>query len=93
MGLKHPGHAHNLASPRAQRKSRYLHFSPAADAEGGGASPTHSVYRCIVTGSHNPGLGEGSEVILDALQRLWDPQVWIILMRSGGHFAGAVFRG
>ena len=87
--LKLPGHAHN-ASPRSgvQKKSQYLHFSP-ADAVGG-ASPTHSIYRCIVAGS---GTELGSEVILDALRGLKEARVWIILMRSGGHFAGAVFRG
>ena len=31
--------------------------------------------------------------LLHAIADLTKPQVWIILMRSGGHFAGAVFHG
>ena len=34
-----------------------------------------------------------SSDLLDSLINLTQPQVWIILMRAGGHFAGAVFRG
>ena len=31
--------------------------------------------------------------LVELLGSLREPQVWIILMRSGGHFAGAVFKG
>jgi len=34
-----------------------------------------------------------STVLLELLSGLRQAQVWVILMRSGGHFAGAVFRG
>ena len=83
--LKQPGHTHSF-----RRSSPYLHFSPSNDPVGV-ASPTHSVYRCIVTANHAPEVG--SEVVQDLLRKLEGAQVWIILMRSGGHFAAAVFRG
>ena len=31
--------------------------------------------------------------LVELLGSLRETQVWIVLMRSGGHFAGAVFRG
>ena len=87
--LKSTGHTHSrpVGSPR---KSLYLHFFPASSAGEGGVPPTHSVYRCILTSTR---ARTGSEVTQDTLKALGDTQVWIILMRSGGHFAGAVFRG
>ena len=69
--------------------SPYLHFSAGNSA----GSHAHFVYRCIVCNrSGGGGMGSGEE-LQRSLQRLGQPQVWLILMRSGGHFAGAVFRG
>ena len=75
---------HGALQGKGADRSPYLHFS---SEEGS----THSIYRCIIPGSQSnmePGHDLGH-----ALQALREPQMWIILMRSGGHFAGAVFKG
>ena len=39
---------------------------------------------------------QGTDVessLVDQLGGLRQPQVWVILMKAGGHFAGAVFNG
>jgi hypothetical protein len=69
---------------RGSSKSPFLNFSDEAGS-------THSIYRCILPGSQSSM--ESRHDLERALQALREPQVWIILMRSGGHFAGAVFRG
>ena len=79
----------NLASLYSKKqgggKSPYLYFSV------GIGKPIYSIFRSIVTDSHS-GM-ESSQQLCLALRTLETPQVWIILLRSGGHFAGAVFRG
>lgn len=62
--------------------SPYVHFSHAS-----AQSHTYSIYRCIVG---RTGVEQSHDQVLHSLR---EPQVWLILMRSGGHFAGAVFRG
>lgn len=47
----------------------------------------YAVYRSILTGMKRGG------VSLEAIKNVKKEQVWIVLMRSGGHFAGAVFNG
>ena len=66
-------------------KSPYIHFTV------GDTGLSHSVFRCIVADSHSSEAGECD--LRTALRCLKNPQVWIILIRSGGHFAGAVFKG
>ncbi len=46
-----------------------------------------AVYRSTVTRAKRGGAK------VEAIKSLTNEQVWIVLMRSGGHFAGAVFRG
>ncbi len=46
-----------------------------------------AVYRSTVTRAKRGGAK------VEAIKSLINEQVWIVLMRSGGHFAGAVFRG
>ncbi len=46
-----------------------------------------AIYRSLVTRVKRGG------ATLEAIKSLTNDQVWIILMRSGGHFAGAVFKG
>ena len=47
----------------------------------------YAVYRSILTRAKRGGAN------VEAVRNLKDEQVWIVLMRSGGHFAGAVFNG
>ena len=52
------------------------------------------LYRNIVTNLKAAEvLTSTTSDLLNSLTSLAQPQVWIILMRAGGHFAGAVFRG
>lgn len=52
----------------------------------------HAIYRCLLTNSKD--LRNTTEHDLrQSLRQLTLPGIWIVLMRSGGHFAGAVFRG
>lgn len=47
----------------------------------------YGLYRSVLTGMKRDG------VSLEAIRAIKNEQTWIVLMRSGGHFAGAVFRG
>ena len=52
------------------------------------------VYRALVTNLKPSEVRSSlSSDLLSALNCLTQPQVWIVLMRAGGHFAGAVFKG
>jgi hypothetical protein len=51
----------------------------------------HAIYRVLVTNSKDVDLSV--DELKQAMIDLTIPQFWIILMRSGGHFAGAVFKG
>lgn len=54
----------------------------------------YAVYRSLVTNLKPAAVRDSpSSDLLGSLVSLVQPQVWIILMRAGGHFAGAVFRG
>jgi hypothetical protein len=56
----------------------------------------YAVYRSLVTNLKPAavrGSSMSSDFLLGSLVSLTQPQVWVILMRAGGHFAGAVFRG
>ena len=90
------------SSQRDLSKSPYLHFSSSSSSSSSSPTtsggPTHSVYRCIVSSSPSPHSSSEQESdhkeLTRALQALGgEPQVWILLMRSGGHFAGAIFKG
>ena len=41
----------------------------------------------------SPQASLSGTTLVELLGSLRETQVWIILMRSGGHFAGAVFKG
>jgi len=49
----------------------------------------YSLFRKALSHTHSPISGSS---LYRALSEFLKPQVWIILMRSGGHFAGAVYR-
>ncbi len=50
----------------------------------------YSLFRSVLP---QPQSGRASSSVYESLAGFLKPQVWIILMRSGGHFAGAVYRG
>ena len=53
-----------------------------------------AVYKNLVINHKIAGVRNSTTPdLLNSLSSLAQPQVWIILMRAGGHFAGAVFRG
>lgn len=53
-----------------------------------------AIYRSLVTNLKPAAVRDiSSSDLLGSLVNLTQPQVWIVLMRAGGHFAGAVFRG
>lgn len=53
-----------------------------------------AVYKNIITNHKTTEVRNlTTSDLLSLLPSLAQPQVWIILMRAGGHFAGAVFRG
>lgn len=72
--------------------SPFLYFTPGGTTSDSRVrSHTHSLYRCVMSGG---GVGS-EEQLCSGLRQLGGPvpQVWLVLMRSGGHFAGAVYRG
>lgn len=53
-----------------------------------------AVYKNLVANHKVAGVTNSmTSDLLSSLSSLAQPQIWIILMRAGGHFAGAVFRG
>ena len=64
--------------------SPFLQFSLKNDSD-----VVYSLYHKVLSHSHSPITGTS---LYRALSDFLKPQVWIILMRSGGHFAGAVYR-
>lgn len=68
-----------------QHKSPYLQFG-LRDHPG----LVYSLFHSVIPHSHSNRTSSG---IYQSLASFLKPQVWIILMRSGGHFAGAVYRG
>lgn len=67
--------------------SPFLYFS----SQGGRC---FAVYKNLVINHKAADVGNSTTSdLLSSLSSLAQPQVWIILMRAGGHFAGAVFRG
>ena len=51
---------------------------------------TRVMYMHTIIWQHVPS---GKEDVMGLITGLAQPQVWVILMRSAGHFAGAVFKG
>ena len=67
--------------------SPYIHFISAKDGE------SYAVYKNVLSGSRHGVDTDESHDLLRALEALKEQQIWIVLMRAGGHFAGAVFKG
>lgn len=67
--------------------SPYIHFTSAKVGE------SYAVYKNVLIGSKWEMDEDESKDLLKALQELKEQQTWIVLMRAGGHFAGAVFKG
>ena len=67
--------------------SPFLYFSSQDDR-------CFAVYRHLVTNLKAAEVRTcTTSELLNSVTSLSQPQVWIILMRAGGHFAGSVFRG
>lgn len=67
--------------PRPQG-SPFLYFKA-------GDGSSYAVYRSVLLGS-KASLPDA--LLTERLGALRQPQVWIILMKAGGHFAGGVFK-
>ncbi|CAI7990448.1 Ankyrin repeat and zinc finger domain-containing protein 1 [Geodia barretti] len=59
-------------------------------ADGSATGTVYSVYRVILAGGKKY---VSNERLVPSLLSLSLPPCWVILMRGGGHFAGAVFKG